>query len=92
MRDWLKYGSIPDDADMRGQLEGREYGYVLRDGRDAIQLESKKDMKKRGLSSPDVADALALTFAYRVQPRPDAGGQAGGNRKTSVQTEYDPFA
>jgi hypothetical protein len=26
-------------------------------------LESKKDIKKRGLPSPDLADALALTFA-----------------------------
>ena len=24
-------------------------------------------MKKRGLASPDIADALALTFAYPVQ-------------------------
>jgi hypothetical protein len=40
-----------------------EYGYVLREGRDAIILEKKEDMKKRGLASPDLADALALTFA-----------------------------
>jgi hypothetical protein len=29
-------------------------------------IEAKKDMKKRGLSSPDYADALALTFAAPV--------------------------
>ena len=28
-----------------------------------LQIESKEDMKKRGLNSPDVADALMLTFA-----------------------------
>lgn len=28
-----------------------------------IQLESKEEMKKRGIPSPDVGDALALTFA-----------------------------
>jgi hypothetical protein len=43
-----------------------EYGYVLREGRDAIILEKKEDMKRRGLASPDLADALALTFAYPV--------------------------
>jgi hypothetical protein len=28
-------------------------------------LESKEDMKKRGIRSPDLADAVALTFAFR---------------------------
>lgn len=68
MRDWLKGGMIPDDPDLAGQLTGVEYGYVMRDGRDAILLEKKSDMKKRGLASPDRADALALTFAYPVMP------------------------
>ena len=31
-----------------------------------IKLESKEEMKKRGVDSPDDADALALTFARRV--------------------------
>jgi hypothetical protein len=34
-------------------------------GRDAIILEKKEDMKRRGLASPDDGDALALTFADR---------------------------
>ena len=36
----------------------------------ALVLERKDDMKKRGIPSPDVADAFALTFAYPVM-----GGQ-----------------
>jgi phage terminase large subunit len=32
-------------------------------------LESKKDMKARGLASPDAADAIALTFSYPVASR-----------------------
>jgi len=91
MREWIKTGgAIPDEPDMRSQLTDREYGYVLRDGKDAIQLEGKKDMKKRGLSSPDIADALALTFAYPVQPNQNAG-RAAANRTPMVQHEYDPF-
>lgn len=35
----------------------------------AILLEKKEDMKKRGLRSPDEADALGLTFAYPVTAR-----------------------
>jgi hypothetical protein len=31
-------------------------------------IESKDDMKKRGVASPDDADALALTFAAPVAP------------------------
>jgi len=93
MKAWLEYGSIPDDVDLRAQLEGREYGYVLYKGRDAIQLEKKSDMKKRGLSSPDIADALALTFAYKVIPNRSAGGQAGGNAPANrVVSEYDPYS
>lgn len=29
-------------------------------------MESKKDMKARGLASPDAADAIAVTFAFPV--------------------------
>jgi phage terminase large subunit len=38
------------------------------DNRVRVKLESKKDMKKRGVDSPDDADALALTFAQTVAP------------------------
>ena len=73
MRAWLKAGgAIPDDPELADELTGREYGYV----RDLeITLEKKTDMKRRGLSSPDIADSLALTFAVPVAPR-DSGIQA----------------
>jgi hypothetical protein len=66
LREWLLTGAIDDDPELIADLTGVEYGYVLRDGRDAIQLERKEDMKRRGLASPDNGDALALTFAYPV--------------------------
>ena len=47
-------------------------------------------MKRRGLASPDLADALALTFAWPVLSRDDAGGE--GPRRPLVEIEYDPFA
>jgi hypothetical protein len=46
-------------------LTAVDYGY---DATDAIRLERKDDMRKRGLASPD-GDALALTFAYPVERR-----------------------
>ena len=46
-------------------------------------------MKKRGLASPDIADALALTFAYPVARRTHAPTwPAQGSR---VVTDYDPW-
>jgi phage terminase large subunit len=33
-----------------------------------LVIEAKQEMQKRGLASPDDADALALTFARAVAP------------------------
>ena len=69
------------------ELINVQYGF---NAMNAIQLEKKEDMKKRGLSSPDIADALAITFAQMVMPHAMAGGeQAQG--KPLVESEYDPF-
>lgn len=59
MRSWLENGVIPDDDELADQLSSLDYGY---DGRMRIQLQSKKDLKKAGVKSPDKADSLALTF------------------------------
>ena len=67
MRDWLKGDvELPDDSGLRDGLIGLEYGFSAKM---AIQLERKEDLKKRGLASPDEADALALTFAELVRGR-----------------------
>jgi phage terminase large subunit len=68
MREWLAGGAIADSDDLENELTAPEYRY---DANNAIILERKEDMKKRGLRSPDVADALALTFAYPVAMLPD---------------------
>jgi hypothetical protein len=44
-------------------------GFHNRVGGDgALMVESKDDMRKRGIPSPDDGDALALTFAQTVAP------------------------
>jgi hypothetical protein len=64
MRDWLAdYGCLPDDRELRDALIAIEYGF---NNAGAIQLEKKEDVKSRGMASPDVADALAMTFARPV--------------------------
>ncbi|HXA22774.1 MAG TPA: terminase [Acetobacteraceae bacterium] len=93
MREWLGGGSIPDDPEVRADMTGTQYAFIVKDGRDSIQLERKRDIKLRGLSSPDCADALALTFAYPVMPRAahDAG-RLGFIAQPESRGEYDPFA
>ncbi len=66
MRDWIKDGGcIPDDRELETDLTQIQYGY---DGKQRYVLESKDDMRERGLDSPDTADALALTFNSPVAP------------------------
>lgn len=67
IKKWLREGgSICDDPELKDELTAIETVPRV-DGK--IQLESKQDMKKRGLSSPNKADTLALSFAHPVMPR-----------------------
>jgi hypothetical protein len=66
MRDWLEGGQIPDDPEMDTDLTGPDYGYHPTKG--CIALETKDEMRTRGVDSPDLADALAYTFAVKVMP------------------------
>lgn len=66
MRDWLKSASIKEDRRLKDDLTGVKSMFT---SSGAIQLESKKDMRSRGLDSPDSADALAVTFAFPIAQR-----------------------
>jgi hypothetical protein len=89
LKEWLAYGTIENNPDLIADLTGVEYGYVLREGRDAIQLEKKEDMRKRGLASPDRADSLCLTFSYPV-----AFSDHSRIMRTGAQhvSDWNPFA
>jgi len=67
MREWLGGGCLPKDRDLQDDLVGPDYKFV--GAGDKIKLESKEEMKRRGLASPDAADALACTFAIKVARR-----------------------
>lgn len=51
---------LPDDEHLLGDLVAPRYSFAS-NGR--IKIESKEDMRKRGLPSPDRADAVCLTMA-----------------------------
>lgn len=68
LRDWLTHGSIPEtiihtDKSLLAELTAPTYTL---NAKDAIMLEPKEVMKRRGETSPDIADALACTFAFPV--------------------------
>lgn len=78
MRDWLSGGQIPDEAEIETDLTGPDYGYHPTKG--CLALETKDEMKSRGVDSPDLGDALAMTFGVKVappKPKPQGPPQTG---------------
>jgi hypothetical protein len=83
MKQWLiDGGAIPDSQQLCDDLTAPETK-PRDDGK--IQLESKDNMKKRGLPSPNLADALAITFMRPVVKK-DARQQQWANN-----TPYNIF-
>ena len=86
-RDWLKQGgAIPEDPTLRDELQSPEIVPRL-DGK--LQIESKKDMKTRGIPSPNRADSLVISFAYPVVKRSPLDEYRTGRGKGK---DYDPYA
>ena len=67
LRDLLPNMALPDDPELAAELEGMQYGF---DPKMRVQLERKKDFKKRLGFSPDNADSLCLTFMPVLQTAP----------------------
>lgn len=90
--EWAKGNvCLPDDQTLVAELTAPTY-YFTPDNR--LMLESKDDMLERGLPSPDLADALALTFAQPVAHRGIRGALERMRLGPGVgQTlyEYDPL-
>ena len=80
MREWLASGGIPEDQELFEDMIGVEYGFT---SSGSLLLEKKEDMKKRGLSSPDRADSLALTFYAPV------ASKELQRMQRRARTEYD---
>ncbi len=91
---------IPDDETLVSQLSAIRYKV---NSRGQIQIESKDDMKRRGMASPDRADALMLVFGcsrdgfggsdltleHAAGFGPGGWGQQPGKRSRSF--EVDPL-
>ena len=80
MQAWLKSGgALPASAELKADLCGVRYSF---DAAGRMKLESKEELKARTGRSPDLADALALTFALPVRKRAVGGGEF-------ARTEYE---
>jgi hypothetical protein len=96
MADWVKKGgALPQGCDeYRRELVAPTYTFV----NNRFRLEAKEQIKDRLGESPDVADALSLSFAQDVMPKFEAASpmdkamNRGRKRAAVAQTEYDPFA
>ncbi len=76
MKAWLEKRDckLPKDDSLLAELVAPRYTF---NSSGKMKLESKDEMRKRGIGSPDMADALALTFAS------DAGIALYGKSYTS---------
>lgn len=89
MREWLTLGCIPDSNDLQTDLISPEYKYHPVSNK--LVLESKDEMKKRGLASPDKAEALAMTFASPVARNDSRLSRRMANRSAVAAGVDEPF-
>jgi len=91
MKQWIEEGgAIPNDVALKQELATPIYWY---DNVGRRVLESKDQIKKRlqGAGSPDLADALALTFALPVAKKEMEDIYIKKRRETTHKKEYDPY-
>lgn len=93
MRSWLNEGAIVDavagsEKDLTEELSGPQY--ALND-KGEIVLERKEDMERRGVPSPNIADALACTFAEPTASLAADLYASQGAGKPYVEPAYNPY-
>jgi hypothetical protein len=88
MGQWMKACELPSIDGLKTELTAPKYFYSANDHK--LQLESKDEMRGRGLASPDIADAIALTFYAPVLAKPRWGNLPVGAALTTSD-KWDVF-
>ena len=91
MKQWIEEGgAIPNDVALKQELATPIYWY---DNVGRRVLESKDQIKKRlqGAGSPDLADALALTFALPVAKKVPEDIYIKRRKESTQKADYDPY-
>lgn len=87
MRNWIRdRAALEYNKELFDDLTAVNYSF---DKRDRMVIETKDDLRERGVPSPDLADALALTFALQLAPQ-DMSGYAYA-RSLECTPMMDPF-
>ena len=79
LREMFEAGDIdidPDDDQLAAQLDSIRWTL---DSRGRVKIESKDDIRKRGMPSPDRADALCMTFVESGAVHLDVGSHGGAS-------------
>lgn len=94
MAEWLKRkpACLPTDMILQAELVEPTMEFRIVSKRTQFKLESKKEMKVRGVESPNRADALCLTFAAPVAQMSKADRDLQNPQVTKVETVYNPYA
>lgn len=90
MREWVRRGgALPKCNQLKKELTSCLY--FLKNGK--LKLEEKEQLKQRLGFSPDIADALALTFAIKDMPASDEFQYIRklNGTESGYATRYDPF-
>ena len=86
MAEWIKRGgALPNMPELVAELTTPTYTFAG----GQLQLEDKDQVKRRLGRSPDLADALALTFGVPEMPRGMAESRGSVGK---VLHDFDPYA
>ena len=83
MKEWLATGCIEADPELEAAMLSPKLEFT---DKGLMKLESKKEMKARGMASPDEADSLAMSFDVRTAVAVKRKHRHKGNT-----VDYDPF-
>jgi hypothetical protein len=87
MAEWVKRGgALPNIPELVPELTAPTYTFL--NGK--FQLEPKDQIKKRLGNSPDIADALALTFAIPDMPANSATLAGRQGKPSNHHSDYEP--
>lgn len=89
LSDWLREGAIPNDTSLISELCAPTYSNDNAAMR--LKLQSKKEIKEKIGMSPDLADALALTFAYPVAAKMDPTTGISGAEPANNLRDWNPY-
>jgi hypothetical protein len=90
MKEWLQTEAvhIPVNNELYDDLIGPK---TKPDAALRLRLESKDEMRRRGIRSPDFGDSLALTFASPVELERDTSKDRYSDFETSAETSGDDW-